>query len=598
MSGPAEGTLLAMLQTSAEAFGDSPALAQKLGGTWRPTAYAELWEDARRLARGLAAMGVQAGDRVAMVSENSPEWVVCDFGILSAGAINVAMFPSLPPVQMEQILADSGAWLLIVGSDALLQKALAVRQTMTDLQIVTMQPVCPSAEERVLSLEQVMQRGDDYPEAELQARRAAVTVDDLASIVYTSGTSGEQKGVMLSHGNFMANVRQCQLVLHFSPGDVLLSVLPLNHVFERTTACYLPLACGAQVAYAESLRRLRENLTEIRPTILILVPRFFEVLHQAVLDRMQKAPARRRELFEWALRVGARALPYRLKHRPMPPHLWLAWRLAEWLVLAKLRGALGLDRTKEMVSGAAALALVDNEFFLTLGVEVLEGYGLTEAAPVVACNRPGQVKLACVGPPLPGVEVKLGEQDEILVRGGNVMRGYWGKPEANAATLDDAGWLHTGDIGKFDEDGYLSITDRLKDLLVLTSGKNVAPQPIENALRTSPYVAQAVVLGDRQQYVTALIVPVFERLKHWAVSQNVALAATPREIIADKAVQRLFKDEIERLTPHLADFEKVRDFRLLPEEFTVEGGELTPTLKVKRRVVLGKYGEPIGEMYR
>lgn len=594
----AKGTLLAMLRTSAEAFGDRPALTQKLGGQWQPMRYAELWETARRLARGLAALGIQAGDRVAMVSENSPEWVVCDFGILCAGAVNVAMFPSLPPVQMEQILADSGAWLLIVGSEALLKKALVVRQTMPDLQIITMQGVSPSAEECVLTIEQVLQRGDDYPEAELQARRAAVTVDDLASIVYTSGTSGEQKGVMLSHGNFMANVYQCQQVLHFSPDDVLLSVLPLNHVFERTTACYLPLACGAQVAYAESLRRLRENLTEIRPTILILVPRFFEVLRQAVLDRMQKAPARRQKLFQWALRVGERALPYWLAHKLMPPQLWLQWLVAEWLVLAKLRGALGLDRAKEMVSGAAALALVDNEFFGALGVEVLEGYGLTEAAPVVACNRPGQVKLACVGPPLPGVEVKLGDQDEILVRGGNVMRGYWAKPEATAAALDDAGWLHTGDIGKVDEDGYLSITDRLKDLLVLTSGKNVAPQPIENAVRTSPYVSQAVVLGDRQQYVTALIVPAFDRLKHWAASQNTTLPTSPDEILDDKAVQRLIKDEIERLTPHLADFEKVRDFRLLPEEFTVEGGELTPTLKVKRRVVLQKFSGVIGDMYR
>lgn len=594
----ADGTLLAMLQTSAEAFSHRPALLQKVAGDWLPTSYAQLWEDARGLARGLATLGIQPGDRVAMVSENSPEWVVCDFGILCAGAINVAMFPSLPPVQMEQILADSGAWLLIVGSDALLQKALVVRQTMPDLQIITMQPVSPSSEAGVLSIEQVMRQAHGYPEAELQARRAAVTADDLASIVYTSGTSGEQKGVMLSHGNFMANVYQCQQVLHFSPEDVLLSVLPLNHVFERTTACYLPLACGAQVAYAESLRRLRENLIEMQPTILILVPRFFEVLRQAVLDRMQKAPERRQKLFQWALRAGDRSLGHRLGHRLMPPQLWLPWRVAEWLVLAKTREALGLGRIKHMVSGAAALGLVENEFFQAMGVEVLEGYGLTEAAPVVACNRPGQVKLACVGPPLPGVEVKLGDQDEILVRGGNVMRGYWERPGATAAALDDAGWLHTGDIGKFDENGYLSITDRLKDLLVLTSGKNVAPQPIENALRTSAYISQAVVLGDRQQYVMALIVPAFDRLKHWTATQETNLPSSHEEMSRDGAVQRLIKGEIERLTPHLADFERVRDFRLLAEEFTVEGGELTPTLKVKRRVVLQKFAEMIGEMYR
>ena len=594
----AEGTLLAMLRSSVDSFGDRPALARKQAGKWHWITYAELWKDVLRLARGLAALGIAPGDRVGMVSENCPEWVLCDFGILAAAAVNVALFPSLPPVQMEQLLTDSGAWLLIVGNNSLLEKALAVRQTMPDLQIVTMPSVSAPAEAGVLSLQQVMERGDEYPETELEARRAALTPDDLASLVYTSGTSGEQKGVMLSHGNFTANVHQCQQVLHFSPDDVLLSVLPLNHVFERTACCYLTLGCGAQVAYAESLRRIRENLTEIRPTILILVPRFFEVLHQAVMDRLQKGPARRRELVEWCMRAGEKALPYRLAHRHMPPHVWTQWFLAERLVLANLRTSLGLDRCTEMVSGAAALAPDDNEFFQAIGLEVLEGYGLTEAAPVVACNRPGQIKLACVGPALPGVEVKLGEQNEILVRGGNVMLGYWGKPEATAAALDDAGWLHTGDIGSFDDEGYLSVTDRLKDLLVLTSGKNVAPQPIENALRSSPYVVQAVVLGDRQQYVTALVVPAFSRLAHWARTQGLQLPDTPEEIVADKAVQQLIKAEIARLTPHLADFEKVRDLRLLPAQFTVEAGELTPTLKVRRRMVLEKYSDTIREMYR
>jgi long-chain acyl-CoA synthetase len=605
-------TLPGLLEQNAERFSNCPALKYKQQGQWQTISYQDLWQRVRSIARGLAALGVKPGDRVALISENCPDWVACDFGITSAGAINVAMFPSLPPVQIEHILADSGAWLLIVGSKALLEKALVVRQTMPDLQIVAMDGAYPPASaeaaagkpapvalpEGLLRLSEFIARGNEYDEAELEARRAATQPDDLASLVYTSGTSGEQKGVMLSHANLLANVRQCQQVMHFSPDDVLLSVLPLNHVYERTTGCYLPLACGAQVAYAESLRRLRENLQEIRPTILILVPRFFEVLHEAVTDRMDKAPKRQRGLFLWALEVGKKAMGYRLAHRLMPPHLWVQWRLADSLVFSKLRRTIGLDRLKDMVSGAAALALPDNEFFQSVGIEVLEGYGLTEAAPVVACNRPGQIKLACVGPALPGIEVTLGEADEILVRGENVMMGYWGKSDATAAALDDQGWLHTGDVGKLDEDGYLSITDRLKDLLVLTSGKNVAPQPIENALRTSPYIGQAVVLGDRQQYVTALIVPVLERLKHWARTQGLQLPPGPEDIVAQKAVQGLIKTEIDRLTPSLADFEKIRDFRLLPEEFTVDGGELTPTLKVKRRVVLEKYGDRMREMYK
>lgn len=602
---PAEGTLLAMLQRNAAQFADRPALAGKVDRAWVDLTYGELFDRARGLARGLAALGVKPSDRVVMVSENCPEWVVCDLGILCAGAINVAVFPSLPPVQIEHIVVDSGAWLIIVGSKTLLDKALAVRETVPDLVIVVMDGATPAAPPQdakggraVLSLAEVMALGDGYPEEELVARRAVVQPNDLASLVYTSGTSGEPKGAMLSHANFMANVRQCQQVLHFSPDDVLLSVLPLNHVYERTTGCYLALACGAKVAYAESLRRLRDNLQEVRPTILILVPRFFEALHEAVTDRVSKSSAREQRVFAWALRVGKAALRYRLPHRLMPPLLWLQWWLAEWLVFAKTRRGLGLDRIKELCAGAAALGHEDNVFFQAIGIEVLEGYGLTEASPVVTCNRPGQVTLACVGPALPGIELKLGEQDEILVRGENVMLGYWGKPEATAATLDDKGWLHTGDAGKLDECGCLSITDRLKDLLVLTSGKNVAPQMIENLLRTSPYLAQVVVLGDRRQYVTALIVPIFSRLQHWASTQGVALPSEPEEIITDGSVQKLIKAEIERLTPHLADFEKVRDFRLLPGEFTVEGGELTPTLKVKRRMVLQKYGELVEGMYR
>ena len=627
---PAEGTLLAMLQRNAAQFADRPALAGKVQREWVDVSYGELWERARGLARGLAALGVKPRDRVVMVSENCTDWVVCDLGILCAGAVNVAVFPSLPPGQIEHIVVDSGSWLILVGSTALLQKALVVRETVPDLVIVVMDgeerrpppnpslkggesetaayPPAPSLSREgendkgstngIRSLTEVMALGEGYSEEELVARRAAVQPDDLASLVYTSGTSGEPKGAMLSHANFIANVRQCQQVLHFSPDDVLLSVLPLNHVYERTTGCYLALACGAKVAYAESLRRLRDNLQEVRPTILILVPRFFEALHEAVMDRANKSPERQQRVFRWALGVGKAALRYRLPHRLMPPVLWVQWRLAEWLVFAKTRQGLGLDRIKELCAGAAALGQEDNVFFQAIGVEVLEGYGLTEAAPVVACNRPGQVKLACVGPALPGIELKLGEQDEILVRGENVMLGYWGKPEATAAALEDKGWLHTGDAGKLDDCGRLSITDRLKDLLVLTSGKNVAPQMIENLLRTSPYLAQIVALGDRQQYVTALIVPIFSRLQHWASTQKVALPSEPEEIIADKSVQKLIKDEIERLTPQLADFEKVRDFRLLPEEFTVEGGELTPTLKVKRRVVLEKYGELVEGMYR
>ncbi|MEN6548820.1 MAG: long-chain fatty acid--CoA ligase [Armatimonadia bacterium] len=601
--------LLTMLYASVEAHGERPALSSRTNKHWQDLTYRELWQAIHQVGSGLVRLGVKPGDSVAMCAESSPKWVVCDFGILAAGAVNVAIFPSLPPAQIEHILVDSGATLLIVGDQKLLQKALVIRETMPDLQIIVIGGEGDPAP-GVWTLDEVIERGKAQVVA-LSDIEAQAGTDTLASLVYTSGTSGLQKGVRLTHGNFVGNVRQCQQVLQFQTDDVLLSVLPLNHVFERTAGCYLPLACGAHVYYAENLRRLRENLQEIRPTYMILVPRFLEVLCDALTDRMLKMPAARRKMFFWALEVGRQRLRCRLQERGLRPLLALEVALADSLVMRKLREAMGLDRVKDLVSGAAALSTEVNEFFHALGVEVLEGYGLTECAPVVAVNRPGCTHIGCVGPPLPDVEVRLGEHNEILVRGANVMQGYHNLPEETAQALDGEGWLHTGDVGVFDERGCLHITDRLKDLLVLSNGKNVAPQQIENLLRRSPYLSQVVVLGDKQAYVTALVVPNIERIRHWWETARTAETengkqktgggepgARAEDVIANKEVGELVRGEIKRLTEELADFEKVRDFRLLPEEFSIEGGELTATLKVRRRVVLEKWSALVKEMYK
>jgi long-chain acyl-CoA synthetase len=583
-------TVLGLLQTSLQTYAERPALSAWRGGAWDTLTYAELWDCAQRFARGLIALGVKPGDRVAIAAESCPRWVIADLGVLAAGAVNTAMFPSLPPAQMEYILSDSGSWLLLVGSTTLLQKALAVREHMPDLQIVLLEGEAPAGD-GVVSFAELLAAGDaDTPLPE------PPTGTTLASLIYTSGTTGRQKGVMLTHGNFVANVTQCRQVLVFQPDDVLLSVLPLNHVFERTTNCYLPLSCGSHVYYCENLRRLREHLPRVRPTYMILVPRFLEALRDALVDRVANAPAWRRVLFAWGTSVGRERLRYLLARRPVPPHVAAEYRLADRVILRRVRHAIGLDRCKNLVSGAAALAVPINEFFQTLGLEVLEGYGLTEASPVVAVNRPGAITVGTVGPPLPGVEVALGEHDEVLVRGPNVMLGYYKLPQETEAALDAEGWLHTGDVGALRGDN-LCITDRLKDLLVLTNGKNVAPQPIELCLCASPYISQAVVLGDSESYVTALIVPAFERLNHWARTQSLELPDTPEAVTQHEAVQGLIRREIKRLTEHLADFEKVRDFRLLPQEFTVEGGELTPTLKLKRRVIVHAYEAHIASMY-
>jgi len=589
-----------MLQATVAVHGDRPALSCFRSGAWQSLTYTELWDLAQRFGNGLRCLGVQPGDRVAIAAESCPRWVVADFGILAAGAVNTAMFPSLPPAQIEYILSDSGGWLIIVGDAQLLQKALAIREHMPDLQIILLEGE-PPADSNVLTFDEMLGRTEQaagqsrYPSPTGRGRPEGPGVG-LASLIYTSGTTGQQKGVMLTHHNFVVNVQQCREVLVFQPDDVLLSVLPLNHVFERTAGCYLPLSCGSHVYYCENLRRLREFLPQVRPTYFILVPRFLESLHDALVDRMAKAPPLRRLLLAWAQAAGRRRLRHVLRAGRVPLWSALEYRLADHLVLRQIRERIGLDRCKNAVSGAAALPVHLNEFFQALGLEVLEGYGLTESSPVVSVNRPGAITVGTVGPPLPGVEVALGEHDEILVRGPNVMPGYYKLPEETAAALDAEGWLHTGDVGAMRGE-CLCITDRLKDLLVLTNGKNVAPQPIELHLCTSPYIAQAVVLGDGESYVTALIVPAFERLRHWAQTQHHALPETPEAIVADEAVQGLIRREVKRLTEHLADFEKVRDFRLLPREFTIESGELTPTLKVKRRIITQVYAPLIAQMY-
>lgn len=582
-------TLPELLSAAAAVYADLPALGSNVDGEWQRITYRELLDLCRRFACGLRASGVQTGQHVAIIAESCARWVICDFGIAMAGGVNVAMFPSLPPAQIEYILRDSGARLILVGSPELLKKVLVVRKAIPDLRPILMQGE-PPPDIEVTTFDRVLASG------EADRALASPAPDDLASIIYTSGTTGEQKGVMLTHDNFCSNVLQSRQILDFDSGDVFLSVLPLNHVFERTAGCYLPLSCGSCVNYVEHMRRLREYLAQIRPTYMMLVPRFLEALRDAILERAQKAPPLRRRLFHWALALGRRRLRYVLARRSVPPHLTVQYALAQLLVLDRIRRLTGLDRLKDFVTGAAALPIEINEFFQALGVEVMEGYGLTESSPVVSVNIPGQTTIGTVGPPLPGVEVKLGEHDEILIRGRNVMRGYYHKPEATAEAIDADGWLHTGDIGAL-RDGYLCITDRLKDLLVLSNGKNVAPQPIEIRLTTSPYLAQAVVLGDREAYVTALIVPNFEHLRAWAQTEGLQLPEAPEEAIRLEPVEKLLRQEIRGLTDHLADFEKVKDFRLLPQEFTIDSGELTPTLKVKRRVVVERYGALINDMY-
>jgi long-chain acyl-CoA synthetase len=598
-------TINDIFHNSVKQFASHPALMRKVGDAYQPITYQELGEQVRTFCAGLVALGAQKGDRIALVSENRPEWAVADLGMLSLGAVNVPMFTTLPAAQVEYIVADSGAKILIASDEAQLQKALAVKNAVPDLMTITMD--CPAdPAHNVITFEDVIQRGRDAPLTDNEQRWQSVEPNDLASIIYTSGTTGDPKGAMLSHNNIASNVEAAHEVLRFQPGETLLSFLPLNHIFERMAGYYLPLSVGATVAYSEGLRRLRQNITEVQPHFMMLVPRVYEAFQEGLLDNASKQPPLRQKMFHWALNVGKRCAEHQQnsklktqnsKLKSLPPLLALQRWLANALVYSKIRTRLGLQRLQYFVSGGAPLPRATQEFFAGLGIKILEGYGLTETSPVISVNRPDWDKFGTVGLPLKNVEVKIAADGEICARGPSIMVGYYNKPQETAEAIDANGWFHTGDVGEIDSDGFLKITDRKKDLLVLANGKKVAPQPIENALKASPYVSQIVLLGDKQSTVTALIVPTLERLKQFAEERGLK-EIEEGNLLKRPEINRLFREEIDRLSGNLADFEKVHRFALLDHEFTIEGGEMTPTLKVKRRAVMEKYQDVIQGLYR
>lgn len=589
-------TLNWMFQMSVEKFGDSPALSSKVAGEYRTITYREMATKVRALASGLVASGVEKGDRIALISENRPEWAIADIGIMHIGAINVAIFPTLPVAQVKYIIGDSGSKIIIVSDRKQLRKALEVKQSLPDLHIVTMDcPADPAND--VMTFDDLIKRGEALLLSDLDYERCwkSVQPDDWAGIIYTSGTTGDPKGAILSHYNFASNVEAAQDVLTFHHGDVLLSFVPLNHAMGRLVDHYLPLSCGSMVAYVENLRRLRQNIGEVNPHYMLLVPRVLEMFQEGMAGNISKEPPRKQRFFSWALSVGKRSWE---KKGTASPVLAFQWWLADKLVFSKIREGLGLQRLKLFFCGGAPLANTTAEFFSAMRLPILEGYGLTETSPLVAVNRLNHVKFGTVGLPIKGVEVNLDEDGEILVRGSNIMQGYFKKPEETAEAIDSEGWFHTGDIGEFDGDGFLKITDRKKNLIVLANGKKVAPQPIENRLLQSTYISQIILLGEKRSTVAALIVPNFRSLGHWIKEHGIGVNPEDnRELTQNPEVHRFIQDEIQRLSHDLASFEKVHRFSLIDHEFTIENGELTPTLKVRRRVVMEKYKDLIEVMY-
>jgi long-chain acyl-CoA synthetase len=424
--------------------------------------------------------------------------------------------------------------------------------------------------------------------------RASRTPDDLATLVYTSGTTGNPKGAMLSHGNITSNVEACTSIMPFKVGDVALSILPLSHILERM-ADFSYLNMGGCIAYAESVTKVADNLQEVRPYVFAAVPRLFEKMRARIMDNVAAAPKARQKIFHWALGVAEERLPNRIEHTPMSPALKVKSAIADKLVFHKIHERLG-GRIQFVLSGGAPLSADLAAFFIGAGVEIFEGYGLTETSPVIALNVVKKRRIGTVGPLIPGVEVKIAEDGEIVTRGPHVMKGYWNNPEATAQAIDGEGWFHTGDIGHIDKDGFLHITDRKKDIIINAYGKNIAPQPLEALLKSSPYIGTPVLIGDRRKYLTALIVPNFEKLERDAAAQGMTFQS-PAQMVADDRVRRIIQDEIDRFNQNLDRQEKIRRFALLPRDFSIDEDEITPSLKVKRKMIDKKYKNLIDEMY-
>ena len=577
----------------------------------------QVYDDAHSLAAYMVKHGIEAGDRVAILSENRYEWAVVDLALQLIGAINVSLYTSLPPKQCEYILKNSEAEMFFVSTGIQLKKAREVFDNCEDLNRVIAfdEPNISSyLDDAYVSLfDEVMNEGvKELPkvEDEIDRRSKAIEPEDLATLIYTSGTTGKPKGAMLTHRNIVSNIKAAHQRIDIMETDRCLSFLPLCHSFERTAGYYAMMAGGAEIYYAESVDTVAKNMTEAHPTIIMSVPRLFEKIYNLVSKSVEEGSAVKQKIFNWAQKVGRK---YADGQRGL---VSMKKKLADKLVFDKLKERTG-GRIRFFVSGGAALPAEIGHFFMGAGLNIIEGYGLTETSPVMCCNTYGDEKMGTVGKVLPGVTVAIqrlddskiiaeisgedyptdhnSEQGEILCKGPNVMEGYWKNKEATREMIDDDGYLHTGDVGKF-VGGKLQITDRIKHMIVNAGGKNIYPGPIEDLFKTSKWIDQLVVVGERQPYMAALIVPDFEVLEAHADEEGIEYDSI-EDLIQKDEIQKIYNKEVRNHSKDLASHEKLRDFRIVPNEFTVESGELTPTLKIKRRIVEDKYGHLIDDIF-
>ncbi len=573
-------------------------LMRKAEGKYEGISYQEFKDETTNFACGLASIGIKPGDKIAIISENRPEWVYSDMAILGLGAIDVPLYPSLTADSIEFILNNSESKGIIVSNKFQLNKILKIKDRCKYLKFIIIMNDKDNLDEnkKILSFAHVQELGTiflannpDY----LQNNIRQINENDLCTIIYTSGTTGEPKGVMLSHKNIMSNVNAILKLLPMDENDVFLSFLPLCHIFERMGGYYTAFASGGMICYAEGIESIAQNMLEVHPTIITTVPRLFERMYSKILKNVESQPASKQKIFYWAIETGKEFS--RLKRLGKTSlSLSLKNKLADKLVFNKLRERTG-GRLRFFVSGGAPLARNLGEFFEAVGIQIIEGYGLTESSPVIAANKPDDYKFGTVGKPIPNVEIKIAPDGEILARGPNIMQGYFKNKKETEEVLKD-GWLHTGDIGVFDAQGFLMITDRKKHLFKTSSGKYIAPTPIENLFLESKYIDQFVLIGDRRMFLSALIVPDFEAIQEYADSNKIKYGRL-EELVRTREIYELIEKDMAGVQKKLANYERVRKFKLLDKPFSLETGEITPSMKVRRKFVEERYQHLIEEMY-
>ncbi|PKQ28779.1 MAG: long-chain fatty acid--CoA ligase [Candidatus Anoxymicrobium japonicum] len=590
-----EETICGMLSQRVEKYGDRVMMKHVAGEAWKEISWNEFFDNVRRLGLALISSGVKPGDRVAIFSPNSPRWQMADMAILSVGAASVPLYATITAKQVEHILSDSGSKIVFVGGEDHMNRALEARDNLPGLEKIVTMDNTATGPDGVITFEDMIDLGsknanpDEFPR-----RLGAIQPDDLCSVVYTSGTTGNPRGVMLSHKNFMSNVTAASSLSDADDTDVYLSFLPLSHVFERMSGYYTAIFNGVTIAHAKSIDTLANDIMDIRPHWMIGVPRLYEKIYAGIHASIESESPIKRKIFHRAVRVGRQVNQLTTSNRPVPLRLAFEHVVANKLVFSKILEKMG-GRLRFCFSGGAPLAREIAEFFCAVGINVLEGYGLTETSPVLTMNLPGAMRFGSVGQALPNVEIRIADDGEILARGPNVMSGYWNNPGATASALE-GGWFHTGDVGHLDKDGYLFITDRKKDLIVTAGGKNIAPQNIENALKLDRYIEQVAVIGDKRKFVSALIVPAFPELEEWAKREGID-ASDSAALLADERAQKMYKLRIDEALSEFDRHERVTKFTLLPEEMTEAAGLMTPTLKVKRREVETRFASEIESMY-